>query len=45
MVILQHWDIPIKEAFPEFAGFKPVSHPWNQKYYSLLSLGSKGSSR
>lgn len=38
MVILHQLGIPIKEIFPEFAGFKPVTHSWNQKYYSFWLL-------
>lgn len=35
MIILHQSGIPIKKVFPEFAGFRPVSHEWNQKYFSF----------
>jgi O-antigen ligase len=38
LAILHQAGIPLKEVFPEFAGFKPVSHDWNQKYYSFWLL-------
>ena len=34
LVVLHQFGIPVKKGFPEFAGFKPVSHDWNQKYYA-----------
>ncbi len=38
MAILHQFSIPIKEVFPEFAGFKPVDNIWNEKYYSFWLL-------
>jgi O-antigen ligase len=34
MVILHQFGVPVKKALPEFAGFRPVFHTWNQKYYA-----------
>lgn len=35
LIILHQLGVPVKSIFPEFAGFRPVSHDWNQKHYSF----------
>jgi O-antigen ligase len=38
MIILHQSGIPIKKAFPEFAGFRLVAHEWNQKHFSFWQV-------
>src|SRR5437763_5490243 len=35
LVILYQFGIPVKKAFPGYAGFEADFSPWNQKYYAF----------